>query len=228
MLARSQRLHITLAQLQQIPNRDTAAFLRCAHHRITQAKPRHQYCAFDECVERSRNHSFRIRSYFQATNKFEFYRSKTSSINLFSTMKSTTASAIVLTSTTTAVCGFSVLPMQPQNAIRGNTELYGLFDGVKDAFTQPPSSLDAERETPIDRWMGWSVVSENEVKQTAVPAGKFQIDRILMGQTFLSSTQNDRETFPFSQMHSFSPAPLYNLCMRNKSIESHSNSHCRS
>lgn len=84
-------------------------------------------------------------------------------------MKSTTATAIVLTSTTAAVSGFSVLPMQPQNAIRTNTELYGLFDGVKEAFTQPPSSLDAERETPIDRWMGWSVVSENDVKQTEVP-----------------------------------------------------------
>jgi len=88
-------------------------------------------------------------------------------------MKSNTAKAIVLTSTTAAVSAFSVLPpiTQPQstNAIRCKTELYGLFDGVKDAFSQPPSSLDAERETPIDRWMGWSVVSENEVKQTAAP-----------------------------------------------------------
>lgn len=88
-------------------------------------------------------------------------------------MKSNTATAIVLTSTTAAVSAFSVLPpvTQHQNThvIRGKTELYGLFDGVKDAFTQPPSSLDAERETPIDRWMGWSVVSENEVKQTAAP-----------------------------------------------------------
>jgi len=40
----------------------------------------------------------------------------------------------------------------------------GLFDGVRDAFSAPAlerSVLDAERETPIDRWMGWSVVSEN-------------------------------------------------------------------
>ena len=90
-------------------------------------------------------------------------------------MKSNTATAIVLSSTTAAVSAFSVLPPgiqhQKPNVIRGKTELYGLFDGVKDAFTQPPSSLDAERETPIDRWMGWSVVSENEVKQTAVPVG---------------------------------------------------------
>lgn len=79
-----------------------------------------------------------------------------------------TATAIVLTSTTAVVSGFSVLP-NTQHNIRSSTELYGLFDGVKEAFTQPPSSLDAGRETPIDRWMGWSVVSENEVKETAAP-----------------------------------------------------------
>lgn len=41
----------------------------------------------------------------------------------------------------------------------------GLFDGVKEAFSAPAlerSTLDAERETPIDRWMGWSVASENK------------------------------------------------------------------
>jgi hypothetical protein len=47
------------------------------------------------------------------------------------------------------------------------TALYGLFDGVKDAFSAPTlerSQIDAERETPIDRWMGWSVASENKNK----------------------------------------------------------------
>lgn len=82
-------------------------------------------------------------------------------------MKTTTA--IILTSTTAAVTGFSVLPQNMQQTARSNTQLYGLFDGVKEAFTQPPSSLDAERETPIDRWMGWSVVSDNDVKETAAP-----------------------------------------------------------
>merc|ERR1712038_191627 len=40
----------------------------------------------------------------------------------------------------------------------------GLFDGVKDAFTAPAlerSTLDSERETPIDRWMGWNVDPAN-------------------------------------------------------------------
>ena len=46
-----------------------------------------------------------------------------------------------------------------------STQLYGLFDGVKDAFAAPAmetSKISAERETPIDRWMGWSVVSSSE------------------------------------------------------------------
>jgi len=80
-------------------------------------------------------------------------------------MKTTTA--IILTSTTAAVSAFTPIST-PVNA-RTNTQLYGLFDGVKEAFSQPPSSLNSERETPIDRWMGWSVVSDNEVKESAVP-----------------------------------------------------------
>jgi hypothetical protein len=88
-------------------------------------------------------------------------------------MKGTTT-ALVLTSTTAAVSAFSVVPHTQQTSFRTTkTELYGLFDGVKDAFTQPPSSLEAERETPIDRWMGWSVVSENDVKEVAEPVGTF-------------------------------------------------------
>jgi len=50
---------------------------------------------------------------------------------------------------------------QRQSSKMQKTELQmGLFDGVKDAFSSPAlerSTLDAERETPIDRWMGWSV-----------------------------------------------------------------------
>lgn len=40
----------------------------------------------------------------------------------------------------------------------------GLFDGMKEAFSAPAlerTTIDAERETPIDRWMGWSVAKEN-------------------------------------------------------------------
>ena len=52
---------------------------------------------------------------------------------------------------------------------RSSTELaMGLFDGVKDAFSAPAlerSALDAERETPIDRWMGWSVARDASGEQ---------------------------------------------------------------
>ena len=44
----------------------------------------------------------------------------------------------------------------------------GLFDGVKDAFSAPAlerSTLDAERETPIDRWMGWSVARDGKEQE---------------------------------------------------------------
>lgn len=93
---------------------------------------------------------------------------------------STTATILLTTAATTAVIvsGFSVVPQQQlqkyNNNIRYNTELNGLFDGVKDAFQQPPSEVDSTRETPIDRWMGWSVVSENEVQESvpAAPLGK--------------------------------------------------------
>jgi hypothetical protein len=47
-----------------------------------------------------------------------------------------------------------------------NTALHmGLFDGVKEAFSAPAlerSAIAADRETPIDRWMGWSVSTDNK------------------------------------------------------------------
>jgi hypothetical protein len=58
------------------------------------------------------------------------------------------------------------------------TELQmGLFDGVKDAFNAPAlerSTLDAERETPIDRWMGWSVARDANGEQQKQDIGTEQ------------------------------------------------------
>jgi hypothetical protein len=56
--------------------------------------------------------------------------------------------------------------------VASTMQLNGLFDGMKEAFSAPAlerSSLDAERETPIDRWMGWNV--EPEEKQQSVAQG---------------------------------------------------------
>lgn len=87
-------------------------------------------------------------------------------------MKTTCATALLLTSTTAAVSGFVVVPQNSGNVRSTTTHLNGLFDGVKEAFSAPPSSqLDSERETPIDRWMGWSVVSENAPADAAAAAG---------------------------------------------------------
>ncbi|GKY91074.1 hypothetical protein MPSEU_000080200 [Mayamaea pseudoterrestris] len=60
-----------------------------------------------------------------------------------------------------------------------STHLYGLFDGVKEAFKAPAlerSTLNSERETPIDRWMGWSVASENEGVAATQESGTDFID----------------------------------------------------
>lgn len=74
------------------------------------------------------------------------------------------ASTLLLSSTE----GFSVAP--PPSSSRSKTSLnMGIFDGVKDAFAAPAlerSVIDAERETPIDRWFGWSVTSDaDQAKQ---------------------------------------------------------------
>lgn len=88
-------------------------------------------------------------------------------------MKSITALATLTTviSTTEAFAPNSNVNNYVQTS---SSQLYGLFDGVKQAFTAPPASagLDAERETPIDRWMGWNVKPMDETTDAvnAAPA----------------------------------------------------------
>jgi hypothetical protein len=75
----------------------------------------------------------------------------------------------------TATHAFVIPTKSSSTTSRGTSLNMGLFDGVKEAFSAPAlerSTLDAERETPIDRWMGWSVASENkeQVKTPQVAA----------------------------------------------------------
>ena len=81
-------------------------------------------------------------------------------------------SAIVLVSCLPVLtAAFGVVTRQQSTRHNGVALRMGLFDGVKDAFSAPAlerSAIDSERETPIDRWMGWSVVSENDKVQKAV------------------------------------------------------------
>jgi hypothetical protein len=79
--------------------------------------------------------------------------------------------SLLVTSALMGSDAFTITPsVQTSTALR-----MGLFDGVKEAFSAAPqerSAIDAERETPIDRWMGWSVVSENQQQEGgAVQAG---------------------------------------------------------
>jgi hypothetical protein len=66
------------------------------------------------------------------------------------------------------VAGFTVPLATPRliaSSSSSSSLRMGLFDGVKDAFSAPAlerTTIDAERETPIDRWMGWSVAKENK------------------------------------------------------------------
>ena len=64
--------------------------------------------------------------------------------------------------------GFSVVTT---NQASSTTQLHmGLFDGVKEAFAAPARTtvIDAERETPIDRWMGWSVTKDKDTDANAI------------------------------------------------------------
>ncbi|GMH47052.1 hypothetical protein TrLO_g4264 [Triparma laevis f. longispina] len=54
-------------------------------------------------------------------------------------------------------------PRTPPSLASRMTRLNGLMDGFKEAFSAPAlekSSISAERETPIDRWMGWNVAAD--------------------------------------------------------------------
>ena len=49
----------------------------------------------------------------------------------------------------------------------------GLFDGVKDAFNAPPGDISAEKETPIDRWMGWNTKSSSATEENVGQPGEW-------------------------------------------------------
>ena len=72
-------------------------------------------------------------------------------------MKTTTSILAIAATTATTTQAFST-SSSTQNVYRPTTALnMGLFDGVKEAFgADGMGDLDSERETPIDRWMGWN------------------------------------------------------------------------
>lgn len=76
-------------------------------------------------------------------------------------MKSTT---LIVAATAASVQGFAFVPSANT---RASTALQmGLFDGVKEAFgAEGMGTLDEERETPIDRWMGWNAKPSSDAPQ---------------------------------------------------------------
>ena len=90
--------------------------------------------------------------------------------------RTTIAALSVFAYASLSITSSSAFLVRPEAAARRTrSELYGLFDGVKEAFKAPAlerSTLNSERETPIDRWMGWSVASENEGVAASAQAGE--------------------------------------------------------
>jgi hypothetical protein len=80
---------------------------------------------------------------------------------------------ISLASTQVQVSAFAPQRQSPKNVHATELKM-GLFDGMKEAFSAPPAmTVGSERETPIDRWMGWNVNSESETQQK-VASGKLK------------------------------------------------------
>ena len=75
----------------------------------------------------------------------------------------------------------------------------GLFDGVKEAFAAPARTtiIDAERETPIDRWMGWSVTKDKDTDANAImtPQARTYIRHIWIWDRVFHSMKN--VSYPF-------------------------------
>eukprot|EP00542_Grammatophora_oceanica_P005654 CAMPEP_0194065462 /NCGR_PEP_ID=MMETSP0009_2-20130614/85481_1 /TAXON_ID=210454 /ORGANISM="Grammatophora oceanica, Strain CCMP 410" /LENGTH=215 /DNA_ID=CAMNT_0038718311 /DNA_START=587 /DNA_END=1234 /DNA_ORIENTATION=+ len=93
--------------------------------------------------------------------------------------RTTSAAAIVTATLVASSSGFAFVNNGNKVSTSTSTQLNGLFDGVKEAFAAPAlqrSTLDAERETPIDRWMGWSVTREDQVAEVQAAAAVDFVD----------------------------------------------------
>lgn len=71
-------------------------------------------------------------------------------------------SASILAAAATASCAHAFVPSSASSRTAMSLNM-GLFDGVKEAFGadgEGTGELGTERETPIDRWMGWNTKAE--------------------------------------------------------------------
>lgn len=87
----------------------------------------------------------------------------------------TTTSILAIAATTATTQAFSTTSSSTHNNVnRPTTALnMGLFDGVKEAFgADGMGDLDSERETPIDRWMGWNTKTTDGAQPKDVVGSK--------------------------------------------------------
>lgn len=82
------------------------------------------------------------------------------------------SSLLVVAATTS--CAHAFVPAPPATSRTSMSLNMGLFDGVKEAFGgEGMGDISSERETPIDRWMGWNAKSDKpaEAMGSLEPAG---------------------------------------------------------
>ncbi|KAL7525401.1 hypothetical protein ACHAXR_002929 [Thalassiosira sp. AJA248-18] len=79
-------------------------------------------------------------------------------------------SSLIVAAATTS-CAHAFVPTTPATSRTSVSLNMGLFDGVKEAFgSDGMGELGKERETPIDRWMGWNAKTEDAPQQSVTKA----------------------------------------------------------
>lgn len=80
---------------------------------------------------------------------------------------------LVAAATTSCASAFVQAPATSRTHMSLNM---GLFDGVKEAFgADGMGDLSSERETPIDRWMGWNAKTTDTPQEAVGSKGTFNI-----------------------------------------------------
>ena len=97
-------------------------------------------------------------------------QSSTSTETALSKMKSR---ALLIASTAPSIVS-AFVPPNGKPALPSAALKMGLFDGVKEAFgADGMGALDGDRETPIDRWMGWNTKKDDGPSSVVGGKGEF-------------------------------------------------------
>jgi len=78
--------------------------------------------------------------------------------------------SVILVAVVTTSCASAFVPAPATSRTQVSLNM-GLFDGVKEAFgADGMGELSSERETPIDRWMGWNAKNVDSPKDSVSKA----------------------------------------------------------